>query len=392
MSTDEIVIVAAKRTPCGNLLGGLSALSAPEIASQCIQDTLTSASIQNQDIDEVYMGCVLQAGIGQAPARQALKGAGLPDSIPATTINKMCGSGMKAIMLGVNAIKAGDIKMALCGGMESMSQAPYLMKKARAGARLGHDTCYDHMFIDGLEDAYDKGKLMGVFAEETAEHFNFSREMQDEFSKRSMEKALNAIKEGEFSDEITPVTVKTRKGEITLSIDESPDPSKLDKITKLKPAFKKDGTVTAANASTISDGASVLAITTKAHALHLGLTPLATIQATSSFAHEPKWFTTAPVYAIKALLEKANWNKDEVSCYEINEAFACVTMAAIKELDLDESKVNIKGGACALGHPIGASGARILTTLLYSLKPGEKGIAALCIGGGEATAVAISRA
>lgn len=391
MTHPELVIVAAKRTPSGNMSGGLETLTAAELGAHAFKAALQSSHLKGEDIDEVIAGCVLQAGIGQAPARQALRYAGLPDKVGATTINKMCGSGMKAVMLGCDLIKSGSAKTVLCGGMESMTNAPYLLKKGRGGYRLGHDKVYDHMFLDGLEDAYDKGKLMGVYAEETAEHFNFSREAQDEFALSSLKRALDAQKKGLFNDEIAPITIKRRKDTITIDKDEGPDEGKLSKIGRLKPAFKKDGTVTAANSSSIADGASALIVTTLEHASQMGLKVLAKIKGYSSFAHEPAWFTTAPVYAIQALLKQCNWSKDDVDLYEINEAFAVVTMAAQHELNLSSNKVNVRGGACALGHPIGASGARILVTLIHALTEGQKGIAALCIGGGEATALAIEK-
>jgi acetyl-CoA C-acetyltransferase len=391
MQNDELVIVAAKRTPSGNMSGQFSSLTASDLGAIAFKAAIEEANIKPDDIDEVIAGCVLQAGIGQAPARQAARGANLPDKVGATTINKMCGSGMKALMLASDMIKAGSANMIVCGGMESMTNAPYLLKKARQGYRLGHDKILDHMFLDGLEDAYDKGKLMGVFAEDTATHFNFSREMQDEFAQTSLTRALNAQTKGLFADEIAPVNVKTRKEAFIIDKDEGPDESKFEKIPRLKPAFKKEGTVTAANSSTIADGASALIVTTLSHAKKLNLTPLATIRGYNSFAQAPAWFTTAPIHAITDLLKTCQWEKDDVSLFEINEAFAVVTMAAMSELNLPQSKVNVRGGACALGHPIGASGARILVTLIHALKSGQKGVAALCIGGGEATAFAIEK-
>ncbi len=373
------------------MLGELSSLTAPELATHAINACLEQAPIEKSKLDDVIMGCVLQAGIGQAPARQAARLAKLPDSIGATTINKMCGSGMKSVMMAGDAILAGSAEAILCGGMESMSQAPYLVKKARGGCRAGHQQFYDHMFLDGLEDAYEGGKLMGVFAEETAEHFNFSRQEQDAFAKGSLQKALSAQEANAFDNEIVPITIKTKRSETVITKDEGPNPNKLEKISKLKPAFKKDGTVTAANSSSISDGAAGLIITSGEFAKKNNLKPLAIINGYQTFATEPRWFTTAPIDATKMLLEKLSWHKDDVSLYEINEAFACVAMVAQKELGIDESKLNVHGGACALGHPIGASGARILTTLLYALNTDEKGVASLCIGGGEATAMAITR-
>jgi len=334
---------------------------------------------------------VLQAGLGQAPARQAAIYAGLSNATPATTINKMCGSGMKAVMLAHDTIKAGSANVVLAGGMESMSNAPYLLAKARSGYRLGHGELKDHMFLDGLEDIYTKGLLMGNFADATAKHFQFTRQQQDDYAIRSMTKALQAQENGAFIDEIIPVTLKTRKGEEIISRDEGPDAAKLAKIPQLKPAFSPEGTVTAANASSISDGAASLIITTAEYAQKHGLHPLARIVAHASHAQAPEWFTTAPVDAIRKVMNKAGWQQQDIDLYEINEAFAVVAMAAILQLELNEEKVNIHGGACALGHPIGASGARILVTLIHALKREHKkrGIASLCIGGGEATAVAI---
>ncbi|MFC3909205.1 thiolase family protein [Legionella dresdenensis] len=391
MDQNDIVIVAAKRTPMGGMLGTLSALTAPELGAIAHKAVLEEAGIAPAEIDEVITGCVLQAGIGQAPGRQAAIKAGIPDSAGATTINKMCGSGMKAVMLAHDLIKAGTANIVLASGMESMSNAPYLLPKARSGYRLGHGELKDHMFLDGLEDAYDRGRLMGVFAEATANHFKFTRSQQDEYATRSMTKALQAQKDNAFADEIAAVTIATRKGETTISLDEGPDASKLDKISQLKPAFKNDGTVTAANSSSISDGAASLILMTAAQATKRGLTPLARIVAHASHAQAPEWFTTAPVDAIRKVMNKAGWSQDDVDLYEINEAFAVVAMAAITQLELDESKVNIYGGACALGHPIGASGARILVTLINALRRTNKtrGVAALCIGGGEATAMAV---
>lgn len=392
MKPDDIVIVAAKRTPMGAMLGHLSPLSAPELGAAAHRAAIEQAGISPNDIDEVISGCVLQAGIGQAPARQAAIKANIPNSTGASTLNKMCGSGMKAVMLAHDLIKAGSAQIILASGMESMSNAPYLLSKARSGYRLGHGELKDHMFLDGLEDAYDRGKLMGCFADATAKHFNFSREQQDKFAVRSMSCALQAQKDGAFNDEITPITISGRKGDTTtVSLDEGPDAAKIAKISQLRPAFQADGTVTAANSSSISDGAASLILMTAANAEKRGLKPLARIVAHVSHSHEPQWFTTAPVEAIRNVLDKANWQTNDVDLFEINEAFAVVAMAAISELELDIEKVNIHGGACALGHPIGASGARILVTLIHALKHQHKsrGVAALCIGGGEATAMAI---
>ncbi|MFT4059231.1 MAG: acetyl-CoA C-acyltransferase [Legionella sp.] len=391
MNQNEIVIVAAKRTPMGGLLGNLSAFSAPELNAFTHIAALAQAGINPAEIEEVISGCVLQAGIGQAPARQAALKAGIPDAAGATTINKMCGSSMKAVMLAHDLIKAGSANVILASGMESMTNAPYLLQKARAGYRLGHGEIKDHMFLDGLEDAYTPGQLMGCFAETTAEHFKFTREQQDAYAEQSMKKALSAIETGAFAEEIVPVTVNSRKGDVTISVDEGPDASKLAKITLLKPAFKADGTVTAANSSSISDGAASLILMTAAQAEKRGIRPIARIVAHASHAQAPQWFTTAPIDAIRKVMNKAGWHQGDVDLYEINEAFAVVAMAAITQLELNPEQVNIHGGACALGHPIGASGARILVTLIHALKhQGKKrGIASLCIGGGEATAMAI---
>lgn len=391
MEKNDIVIVAAKRTPMGGMLGSLSALTAPELGAAAHRAAIDQAGIDASDIDEVITGCVLQAGIGQAPGRQAAIAAGIPDATGATTINKMCGSGMKAVMLAHDLIKAGSANIVLASGMESMSNAPYLLAKARSGYRLGHGELKDHMFLDGLEDAYDKGRLMGYFADETANHYQFSREDQDAYAIRSMQRALKAQEEHAFDDEIAPVKVAGRKETVTISRDEGPDHSKLAKIPQLRPAFQPTGTVTAANSSSISDGAASLIIMTATEAQKRGLKPLARIVSHASHAQAPQWFTTAPVEAIRKAMTKASWNQDDVDLFEINEAFAVVAMAAIKDLELDDEKVNIHGGACALGHPIGASGARILVTLIHALQRKKKtrGVAALCIGGGEAVAMAL---
>lgn len=391
MNDQDIVVVAAKRTPMGALLGTLSSLSAPELGAVAHTAALAQAGIHPQDIDEVISGCVLQAGIGQAPARQAALAAGISHASGATTINKMCGSGMKAVMLAHDLLKAGSARMILASGMESMSNAPYLLAKARAGYRLGHGELKDHMFLDGLEDAYDKGQLMGCFADAAAKQFHFTREQQDEYARQSMIKALHASTQGVFLEEIAPVSISTRQEQKLIAVDEGPNDSKLAKIAHLKPAFKPDGTITAANSSSISDGAASLIITTAGIAQQHQLTPIAKIVAHASHAQAPEWFTTAPVDAIQKVLLKASWHAHEVDLFEINEAFAVVAMIAIQQLQLDPERVNIHGGACALGHPIGASGARILVTLIHALQHHKKrkGIAALCIGGGEATAVAI---
>ncbi|GIX17216.1 MAG: acetyl-CoA acetyltransferase [Rhodothalassiaceae bacterium] len=391
---DPVVIVGAARTPMGGLLGELAPLQAWELGAAAIRAALERAGVSAEDVDETIMGCVLPAGQGQAPARQASKAAGIPDKAGAVTVNKMCGSGMKAVMIGHDSILAGTNRIVVAGGMESMTNAPYLLPKARGGYRLGHGEVKDHMFLDGLEDAYDRGKLMGVFAENTARHYQFTREQQDAYALESLKRALKAGEDGSFAAEIVPVKVPTRGGEVEIAIDEQPRKAKPEKIPQLKPAFAKDGTVTAANASSISDGAAALIIMRRSEAEKRGLPVLAEIRAHATHSQEPEWFTTAPVGAIRKVLEKAGWGKDEVDLYEINEAFAVVTMAAMKELGLPHEKVNVYGGACALGHPIGASGARIIVTLLNALKRtgGRRGVASLCIGGGEATAVAVELA
>lgn len=391
MDLDDIVIVAAKRTPLGALLGSLSTLSAPKLGSIAHGAAISAAQISPNDIDEVISGCVLQAGIGQAPARQAAIMAKIPYATGATTINKMCGSGMKAVMLGHDLIRAGSAKIVLASGMESMSLAPYLLNKARVGYRLGHGEIKDHMFLDGLEDAYETGKLMGCFADETAKNYHFDRTQQDTFATESMQRALKAQSSGAFIKEIAPVTVTTRTGEVIVTQDENPDPKKLAKVPQLKPSFGPQGTITPASSSSIADGAASLILMSATTAQQKGLHPLAKIVAQSTHSQEPHNFTIAPVGAIKKVLERAGWSNTDVDLYEINEAFAVVAMVAIKELNLDPQRVNIHGGACALGHPIGASGARILVTLIHALQAQgkKKGVAALCIGGGEATAMAI---
>jgi acetyl-CoA C-acetyltransferase len=390
---DPIVIVGAARTPMGGFLGDLRDAKATELGTVAIRAALERGGVAADSVDEVYMGIVLPAGLGQAPARQASRGAGVPDAVGCTTVNKMCGSGMKAAMLAHDGILAGAGKVMVAGGMESMSNAPYLLSKARAGYRMGHGEVIDHMFLDGLEDAYDKGRLMGTYAEDTATAYQFTREAQDAFAVRSLTRAKQAIEGGAFAAEVTPVTVKGRKGDTVVDKDEQPLKADLEKIRKLKPAFAADGTVTAANSSSISDGAAALVLMRRSEAEKRGLKPLAIIRGHASHAQAPAWFTTAPVGAIGKLLEKTGWSGADVDLYEINEAFAVVTMAAMRDLDLSADKVNVHGGACALGHPIGASGARIVVTLLAALeKYGlRKGVAALCIGGGEATALAVER-
>jgi len=393
MNDNPVVIVGASRTPMGGFGGEFADLSASELGSAAISDAISKAGIETGDVDDVIMGVVLAAGQGQAPARQASLGAGIPKAVGATTVNKMCGSGMKAAMIAHDNILAGTHDVMVAGGMESMTNAPYLLPNARAGMRMGHSQALDHMFVDGLEDVYDKGTLMGVFAENTAEAYQFTRDAQDEFSIKSLERALKASKDGTFSNEIVPVSVKSGKGVRVVENDEQPKNAKPEKIPQLRPAFKKDGTVTAANSSSISDGAAALILMRRSEAEKRGLTPVATIHAHVTHAQEPEWFTTAPIKAINKVLEKAGWNKDEVDLFEVNEAFAVVTMVAMKDLGLSHDKVNVHGGACALGHPVGASGARIVVTLLNALAKYQltKGVASLCIGGGEATAIAIER-
>ncbi len=392
-SQDSIVIVGSARTPIGGFQGDLRDLSAPELGSAAIRAAVERAGIPAESIQEVLFGCVLPAGVGQAPARQAALGAGLPLSTGATTINKVCGSGMKAVMLAHDLIRAGSIDIAVAGGMESMSNAPFLLEGARTGYRLGHQRVYDHMFLDGLEDAYDKGRLMGTFAEKCAQMYAFTRPEQDAFALRSLERAQKAIADGSFAAEIVPVTVKTGKTERTVERDELPLKAKPEKIPTLKPAFEENGTVTAANSSSISDGAAALVLVRQQEAERRGVRPLARIVGHATHAQAPGLFTTAPIGAIQRLLDRIGWAVGDVDLFEINEAFAVVTMAAMRDLTLPAEKVNVHGGACALGHPIGASGARILVTLLAALKKygRGRGVAALCIGGGEATAVAIER-
>ena len=390
---DPIVIAGAARTPMGGFLGDLKDVRAPDLGSVAIGAALKRSGVEVGDVDEVYMGIVLPAGLGQAPARQASLGAGIPDAAPATTINKMCGSGMKAAMLAHDGILAGAGRVMVAGGMESMSNAPYLLAKARAGYRMGHGEVVDHMFLDGLEDAYDKGRLMGTYAEDTATAYQFTRDAQDDFAVASLSRAKKAIEDGTFAGEVVPVTVKGRKGDSFVDRDEQPLKADLDKVRKLRPAFAAEGTVTAANSSSISDGAAALVLMRRSEAEKRGLMPLAIIHGHASHAQAPAWFTTAPVGAVKKLFDRAGWTAKQVDLYEINEAFAVVTMAAMRDLDIPHDKVNVHGGACALGHPIGASGARIVVTLLASLEKYDlkKGVATLCIGGGEATALAVER-
>ncbi|MEM6322051.1 MAG: acetyl-CoA C-acyltransferase [Pseudomonadota bacterium] len=387
----EVLIAGAARTPMGGFQGSLNALSAPELGGVAIRAALKQA--QAAQSDEVIMGCVLPAGQGQAPARQAAFNAGLNSDVPATTINKMCGSGMKATMIAFDQIALGHLETVIAGGMESMSNAPYLLPAMRAGSRIGHGTALDHMFVDGLEDAYDKGRLMGTFAEDCAEKYQLTREAQDEYALASLSKALRAQETDAFSAEIASVAVRSRKGETDVSQDEQPGNAKPDKIPHLKPAFRENGTVTAANASSISDGAAALYLVAEDTATQSGMRPLARIVGHASHAHQPAWFTTAPVPAAQKLLEKIGWAKEDVDLWEVNEAFAVVPMVFMNEIGIDPEVVNVNGGACALGHPIGASGARIMTTLLHALEARnlKRGVAAICIGGGEGTAIAIER-
>ena len=393
MQEDPIVIAGMARTPMGSFQGSLATVSAPELGSVAIKSALERTGVAPEAISEVVMGCVLAAGQGQAPARQAAIGAGIPTDVGATTVNKMCGSGMKATMFGYDMILAGSAEITVTGGLESMSNTPYLLPKVRKGLRMGHSQVQDHMFTDGLEDAYDQGQLMGVFAENTAEKYQFTREAQDDFAIRSLRRGKLANEDGSFDAEMAPVTIRGRKGETVVSQDEQPFKADIDKIPNLKPAFRKGGTVTPANSSSISDGASALILMRRSEAERRGLTPLANIVAHATHSQDPAWFTTAPVGAISKVLEKTGWSKDEVELFEINEAFAVVTMAAMKEHGLSADQVNIHGGACAMGHPVGSSGSRIICTLVGAMQKYEvnKGIAALCIGGGEATAVAIER-
>ena len=390
MSTDSIVITAARRTPIGAFQGVLSGATATQLGAAAVRAAVADTGIDPAHIDEVLMGCVLSAGLGQAPARQAALGADIPVGVSCTTVNKMCGSGMKAIMMGHDAIKAGAASVIVAGGLESMTNAPYLLPKARGGYRMGHQQTLDHMFTDGLQDAYG-GHMMGHFAEQTAQKYGFTREEQDAFAIESVTRAQSALASGAFADEVTPLTISTRKGDVTIDADETPVTVNVEKIPTLRAAFAKDGTVTAATSSSISDGAAATVLMSASNAEKRGIEPLARIVGHSSFAHEPAWFTTAPVSAITRLLENIGWSSDDVDLYEINEAFAIVTMAAMRDIGLDHAKVNVNGGACALGHPIGASGARITTTLIYALQARglKRGVASLCIGGGEAVAIGI---
>lgn len=389
MSSDTVVLVAAKRTPIGAFQGVLSGASAPQLGAAAIQAAIEASGVDAADVDRVMMGCVLPAGLGQAPARQAALAGGLPEGVPCVTVNKMCGSGLESIILAHDMIKAGSAGIVVAGGLESMTNAPYLLPKARGGMRMGHQQTLDHMFTDGLQDPYS-GEMMGHFAQETADKYEFSREEMDAFATESATRAKRAVADDSFTDEIAPVTIRSRRGDVTVSEDETPGTVSIDKITKLRPAFRKDGTVTAATSSSISDGAAAVVMMSAAEARKRQLQPIARIVGHSVFAHEPAWFTTAPVFALKKLLDAHGWTADDIDLFEINEAFAVVTMAAMKDVGISHDKVNVNGGACALGHPIGATGCRISVTLLHALKGRglRRGIATQCIGGGEATAVA----
>ncbi|MGZ3173853.1 MAG: thiolase family protein [Croceibacterium sp.] len=389
--SDPIVILSYARTPMGAMQGELAEVSATDLGATAVKAAVERAGVSADDIERIYMGCVLPAGLGQAPARQAAIRAGLPESVQATTVNKVCGSGMQTVIMGAEALAAGSADLVVAGGMESMTNAPYLLKKHRSGARLGHDTAYDHMFLDGLEDAYEAGAAMGSFAQCTADEYQLTRADMDAYAIESLTRANAAIASGAFADEIVPVTIQSRKGEVVVDTDESPSKGRPEKIPQLKPAFAKDGTITAATSSSISDGAAALVITRESVAKDKGLKPIARIVGMTAHAQEPRAFTTAPVGAIEKLLEKTGWSVDDVDLWEVNEAFACVTMFAMKDIGIAHDKINVNGGGTALGHPIGASGTRIMVTLLNALKQRGKtrGIASLCIGGGEATAIAV---
>jgi len=390
MSNQDVVIVSAKRTPIGAFQGVLTPLTAVQLGAAAAKAAIAAAGIDAAELHEVIMGCVLPAGLGQAPARQAALGAGVPVGVPCTTVNKMCGSGLKAVMLAADQIRAASAQVVLAGGLESMSNAPYLLPKARSGYRMGHGEILDHMFYDGLQSPFD-GKAMGCFADSTASKYNFTRAQQDAFATESVRRATQALQGGEFDLEVTPLTVKGRKGETVIARDETPGTCDVSKIATMKPAFNKDGTVTAASSSSISDGAAALVLMSAAAARERGAKPLARVLAYASHAQEPEWFTTAPVGAIRKVLTQLGWKPHDADLYEINEAFAVVTMAAMRDIDIDHARVNVNGGACALGHPIGATGARILTTLVHALRRrgAKRGIASLCIGGGEAVALAV---
>ena len=390
-AADPIVILSYARTPMGGMQGALAEVSATDLGATAVKAAVERSGVSGEDIERIYMGCVLPAGLGQAPARQAALKAGLPKSVQATTVNKVCGSGMQTVIMASEALAAGSLDVAIAGGMESMTNAPYLLKKHRGGARIGHDTAYDHMFLDGLEDAYDAGRAMGTFAQDTANEYQLTRENMDDYSVGSLRRANEAIKSGAFADEVVAVTVKTRKGDVTVDSDEQPPKGNPDKIRELRAAFAKDGTITAASSSSISDGAAAVVLSRESTAKAKGATPVARIVAMAAHAQEPKDFTVAPVGAITKVLDKAGWSVGDVDLFEVNEAFACVAMFAMKDLGIPHDKVNVHGGATALGHPIGASGTRIIVTLLNALKQKglKRGVASLCIGGGEATAVAV---
>ncbi|MGB7374512.1 thiolase family protein [Pontixanthobacter sp.] len=393
-AADPIVILSYARTPMGSMQGALSDISATDLGAAAVKAAVERAGVTGDRIDRVYMGCVLPAGLGQAPARQAAIKAGLPKSVEATTVNKVCGSGMQTVIMGAEALAAGSVDTVVAGGMESMTNAPYLLKKHRSGARIGHDTAYDHMFLDGLEDAYEAGRAMGTFAQDTADAYQLTREEMDAYSIESLSRANAAIASGAFADEVVPVTFATRKGEVTIDTDEAPGRGMPDKIPALRPAFAKDGTITAATSSSISDGAAAIVLSRASTAEASGHDPVATIIAVAAHAQEPKDFTVAPVGAISKVLENAGWTTDDVDLWEVNEAFACVAMFAMRDIGIPHEKININGGGTALGHPIGASGTRIIVTLLNAMKQqGKKrGVASLCIGGGEATAIAVELA
>ncbi|WP_324807267.1 acetyl-CoA C-acyltransferase [Sphingomonas sp. LY29] len=391
MATDPVVILSTARTPMGAMQGSLADASATDLGAAAVRAAVERAGVKGEDIDRIYMGCVLPAGLGQAPARQAAIKAGLPKSVQATTVNKVCGSGMQTVIMGAEALASGNADLIVAGGMESMTNAPYLLKKHRSGARIGHDTAYDHMFLDGLEDAYEAGRAMGSFAQCTADEYQLTRQDMDAYAIESLNRAKSAIDSGGFKDEIVPVTIKGRGGDTIVDTDEAPGRGRPDKIPQLKPAFAKEGTITAATSSSISDGAAAVVLMRESTAGEQGLSPVARIVATAAHAREPAEFTIAPVGAIEKLLKKAGWQVGDVDLWEVNEAFACVAMFAMKDLGIDHAKINVHGGATALGHPIGASGTRILVTLVNALKTKglKKGVASLCIGGGEATAIAV---
>lgn len=389
-ANDPIVILSYARTPMGGLQGAFAEVQATDLGATAVKAAVERAGVAGEDIERIYMGCVLPAGLGQSPARQVALKAGLPKSVQASTVNKVCGSGMQTVIMGAEALAAGSLDVVIAGGMESMTNAPYILKKHRGGARAGHDTVYDHMFLDGLEDAYD-GSSMGAFAQAVADEYQLTREAQDDYAIESLRRAQEAISTGAFANEIVPVTVKTRKGEVVVDIDEQPGKGNPDKIKTLKAAFSKDGTITAASSSSISDGAAAVVLTRKSVAEEKGLAPVATVVAVAAHAHEPNKFPTTPIFGIQKLLDRAGWSIDEVDLFEVNEAFACVAMFAMRDLGIPHDKINVHGGATALGHPIGASGTRIIVTLINALKEKglKKGVASLCIGGGEATAVAV---